>query len=64
MELIEKYELELVERKQQSRELNELAEGESSFVDGIIAQLETTISDLKQVFNNYSIIDCSTTNTV
>lgn len=45
MNLIKQYEQELEERKIQSKELGE---EENSFVEGIIAQLERTIADLKK----------------
>ena len=48
--LIFDYETALKERKEQSAEITEqFGESESSFVDGVISQLETTIKELKEL---------------
>ena len=74
--LIFDYEIALKERKEQSYEITEqFGESESSFVNGIISQLENTIKELKDLqdsgheiikiptkkdLENFSILDLST----
>ena len=74
--LIYDYEISLKERKEQSIEISEqFGDSESSFVDGIISQLESTIKELKELqdsgyeiikiptkkdLENFSILDLST----
>lgn len=74
--LIYDYEVALIERKEQSTEISEqFGESESSFINGIIAQLKRTIKELKELqdsgheiikiptkrdLENFSILDLST----